>query len=117
VLLAELEDRLRNLERNFHYEAPPEGWSFTLPPDLPPGFWFRGREFGTGRFGMTVEEWSRVPNFLEGFVAPEDRDKVIDSRSSEGGRVIRRRRQCLVCDRRFTTYEKIGDSIADDIPG
>jgi transcriptional repressor NrdR len=35
---------------------------------------------------------------------------VIDSRSSEGGRVIRRRRQCLKCSRRFTTYEKIGDS-------
>jgi transcriptional repressor NrdR len=40
----------------------------------------------------------------------EDDDKVIDSRSSEGGRVIRRRRQCLKCDRRFTTYEKIGES-------
>jgi len=41
----------------------------------------------------------------------EDQDKVIDSRSSEGGRVIRRRRQCLACGRRFTTYEKIGESI------
>ncbi|MHC4260566.1 MAG: transcriptional regulator NrdR [Planctomycetota bacterium] len=41
----------------------------------------------------------------------EDRDKVIDSRSSEGGRVIRRRRQCLACKRRFTTYEKIGESV------
>jgi transcriptional repressor NrdR len=40
----------------------------------------------------------------------EDQDKVIDSRSSEGGRVIRRRRQCLVCKKRFTTYEKIGES-------
>jgi len=40
----------------------------------------------------------------------KDRDKVIDSRSSESGRVIRRRRQCLVCAKRFTTYEKIGDS-------
>lgn len=40
----------------------------------------------------------------------EDRDKVIDSRSSEAGRVIRRRRQCLACKRRFTTYEKIGES-------
>src|SRR4030066_1995010 len=40
----------------------------------------------------------------------EDRDKVIDSRSSEGGRVIRRRRQCLACKRRFTTYEKVGES-------
>jgi transcriptional repressor NrdR len=40
----------------------------------------------------------------------EDRDKVIDSRSSDSGRVIRRRRQCLACNRRFTTYEKAGES-------
>lgn len=40
-----------------------------------------------------------------------DEDKVIDSRSSDAGRVIRRRRQCLVCKRRFTTYEKIGEGI------
>lgn len=40
----------------------------------------------------------------------EERDKVVDSRSSDAGRVIRRRRQCLTCNRRFTTYEKIGES-------
>jgi len=40
----------------------------------------------------------------------ENRDRVIDSRSSDAGRVIRRRRQCLACKRRFTTYEKIGES-------
>ena len=40
----------------------------------------------------------------------EDNDKVIDSRSSEGGRIIRRRRECIGCARRFTTYEKIGES-------
>ncbi|OHB57214.1 MAG: transcriptional regulator NrdR [Planctomycetes bacterium RBG_13_44_8b] len=40
----------------------------------------------------------------------ENRDKVIDSRASEAGRVIRRRRQCLACRRRFTTYEKVGES-------
>jgi transcriptional repressor NrdR len=34
-------------------------------------------------------------------------DKVIDSRSSEGGRVIRRRRQCIKCKKRFTTYERV----------
>jgi transcriptional repressor NrdR len=41
----------------------------------------------------------------------EDRDKVIDSRSSDGGKAIRRRRKCLVCKRRFTTYERIGESL------
>src|SRR4051794_9920366 len=37
--------------------------------------------------------------------------KVIDSRTCEGGRAIRRRRQCLHCNKRFTTYERIEDSI------
>jgi len=40
----------------------------------------------------------------------EDSDKVVDSRSSDSGRVIRRRRQCLACQRRFTTYEKTSES-------
>lgn len=40
----------------------------------------------------------------------EDKDRVVDSRSSDSGRVIRRRRQCLACKRRFTTYEKTSDS-------
>jgi len=36
-----------------------------------------------------------------------DNDKVIDSRSTDQSRCIRRRRQCLECDKRFTTYEHI----------
>lgn len=40
-----------------------------------------------------------------------DDDKVIDSRSSELGRCIRRRRQCLVCNRRYTTYERVEERI------
>ena len=38
-------------------------------------------------------------------------DRVIDSRESKEGDVIRRRRQCLSCERRFTTYER-----TDEIP-
>lgn len=34
-------------------------------------------------------------------------DKVVDSRSSKEGNAIRRRRECLACGRRFTTYEYI----------
>ena len=34
-------------------------------------------------------------------------NKVIDSRLSKDGRTIRRRRECLECGRRFTTYEKL----------
>jgi transcriptional repressor NrdR len=37
-------------------------------------------------------------------------DKVIDSRPTEGGAVIRRRRVCLKCDRRFSTYERVEQS-------
>ena len=34
------------------------------------------------------------------------RDRVIDSRTSQDGASVRRRRQCLSCRRRFTTYER-----------
>lgn len=37
----------------------------------------------------------------------KDHDKVIDSRSAEAGKVIRRRRECIACGKRFTTYEHI----------
>ena len=33
--------------------------------------------------------------------------KVLDSRPTEEGTVIRRRRECMSCQRRFTTYEKV----------
>ena len=36
-----------------------------------------------------------------------DQDKVVDSRPAERGDAIRRRRQCLSCGRRFTTYERV----------
>jgi transcriptional repressor NrdR len=36
-----------------------------------------------------------------------DNDKVIDSRASDGGLVVRRRRECLACGKRFTTYERV----------
>ncbi len=38
-------------------------------------------------------------------------DKVVDSRESKEGQAIRRRRECLSCERRFTTYERL-----DEIP-
>ncbi|MGE5606271.1 MAG: transcriptional regulator NrdR [Bacteroidota bacterium] len=36
--------------------------------------------------------------------------KVIDSRASEEGNAIRRRRECLVCQKRFTTYERVEEA-------
>ncbi len=38
-----------------------------------------------------------------------DNDKVIDSRSSEDGLSIRRRRSCVSCEKRFTTYERVAE--------
>jgi transcriptional repressor NrdR len=37
------------------------------------------------------------------------RDRVVDSRESRDGATIRRRRECLSCGRRFTSYEQIED--------
>ena len=37
----------------------------------------------------------------------KDHDKVIDSRSANAGATVRRRRECLSCKKRFTTYEKV----------
>jgi len=39
----------------------------------------------------------------------ENNNKVIDSRLSKDGNAIRRRRECISCERRFTTYEHIED--------
>lgn len=36
-------------------------------------------------------------------------DRVVDSRTSQEGRAVRRRRECLSCTRRFTTYEYVED--------
>jgi transcriptional repressor NrdR len=37
------------------------------------------------------------------------RDRVVDSREAKDGKLIRRRRECLHCHRRFTSYERIED--------
>lgn len=39
------------------------------------------------------------------------KDKVVDSRESKEGQSIRRRRECLACKRRYTTYERV-----DEVP-
>jgi len=39
----------------------------------------------------------------------ENRDRVVDSRENRDGATIRRRRECLACGRRFTSYEQIED--------
>ena len=41
----------------------------------------------------------------------QDDDRVVDSRSGENGQIIRRRRECLNCHRRFTTFERVEEII------
>jgi len=41
----------------------------------------------------------------------ENDDKVVDSRLTEGGQSVRRRRECLACQRRFTTYERVEEAV------
>jgi transcriptional repressor NrdR len=40
----------------------------------------------------------------------QDSDRVVDSRSGEDGATIRRRRECLLCKKRFTTYERVEEN-------
>src|SRR5271169_3461520 len=56
----------------------------------------------------------RLPALLSPMKCPfcgHENDKVVDSRESKEGESIRRRRECLKCEKRFTTYERI-----DEIP-
>src|SRR2546428_1020450 len=68
------------------------------------------------RLKTKESHWQEAPNFSGesimkcpfcGFIE----DKVVDSRESREGESIRRRRECLKCERRFTSYERI-----DEIP-
>ncbi len=40
-----------------------------------------------------------------------DDDRVVDSRAAEAGAAVRRRRQCLACGRRFSTYERVEHAV------
>lgn len=60
---------------------------------------------GRGREPLAAQCYSRSAMRCQ--MCGSDETKVIDSRSAEEGRAIRRRRECLVCSHRFTTYERI----------
>ena len=40
----------------------------------------------------------------------KDNDRVVDSRVIQTGRVVRRRRECMACSKRFTTYEQVEEA-------
>lgn len=69
---------------------------------LPQGLGLRG--LSRGSRGPEGEPSMRCP-----FCKVDD-DRVVDSRASNDGFAIRRRRECVACDRRYTTYERIEES-------
>ena len=70
----------------------------------------RGARGPRKRSGVERGEGPPRPNMKCPFCAHLG-DKVVDSRESKEGEVIRRRRECLECGKRFTSYERI-----DEIP-
>ncbi len=52
-------------------------------------------------------EYNQGENIMKCIYCGAEESKVLDSRNSEESNSIRRRRECLVCGRRFTTYETI----------
>lgn len=78
-----------------------------LPPVKPGG---QGRNalskagaarFGERRIAREKDNVMRCP------YCKQDHDRVIDTRPSDDGHVIRRRRQCMNCNRRYTTHERL----------
>jgi transcriptional repressor NrdR len=60
----------------------------------------------SGCFGVGSVRWWLL-DIMRCPFCREDSDKVVDSRSAASSYAIRRRRECLACKRRFTTYERV----------
>ncbi len=72
--------------------------------------WLRGRR---SSFREEIREEIRRRTTVVGVRCPWCRgldDKVVDSRLVEDGAAIRRRRECLACTRRFTSYERLEEA-------
>src|SRR5690349_13330431 len=68
----------------------------------------RARPHGPGSPELPPSEGGTVTPVRCPFCREND-DKVVDSRAGEDGAAIRRRRECLACGKRFTTYERIDE--------
>ena len=82
---------------------------FDLPdvqPTAKAGFPAPPSQFGVLLYSRESPAGNSEPTMKCPF-CQSDNDRVIDSRASEDGYAIRRRRQCLDCKRRYTTYERI----------
>lgn len=71
---------------------------------------------GTGNPGVVFDLWGDFGRFSVSMHCPfceaeKDSLKVIDSRTCDAGKAIRRRRECLACGKRFTTYEKVEQNV------
>jgi transcriptional repressor NrdR len=69
-----------------------------------------GRADAGGLPAATISRNTAESRYIRSMICPfcrVDNDRVIDSRTSQDGLAIRRRRECLHCKRRFTTYERV----------
>src|SRR5205823_1910629 len=65
-------------------------------------FWF----FDGGFMGNPPSEYQN-PLHMKCPYCGHEEDRVLDSRPLEGASIIRRRRECQLCHKRFTTYERL----------
>ena len=63
-----------------------------------------------GFFHRKPTLWAQEDGFMRCPRCKDDNDRVVDSRTSAEGTVIRRRRECLSCFLRYTTYERIEET-------
>lgn len=63
------------------------------------------RRWRTGRAGSAAAAW--LDTVMRCPFCSHDETQVVETRESDEGGVIRRRRRCLKCDKRFTTYERV----------
>jgi transcriptional repressor NrdR len=69
------------------------------------------RDYGFAKIKIRITDRSTPVHSMKCPFCGFENDKVVDSRESKEGESIRRRRECLKCEKRFTTYERI-----DEIP-
>jgi transcriptional repressor NrdR len=74
-------------------------------------FFVSARRRNSNERGKRPTVWSSEPSAMKCPFCGFANDKVVDSRESKEAESIRRRRECLKCSKRFTTYERI-----DEIP-
>src|SRR5262249_1027820 len=87
--------------------SPFPGYATYNPDDLDIPAFLRDRRYPRGPDGQAPHGGREGPRAVRCPYCQHGDSKVVDSRDSETGEAIRRRRECLHCGKRFTTYERV----------